>query len=341
MRRNNKDNRLGARAGRRTAKKGHVAGWLPVFFLWLAVASCQYNAPALPEDVAPRTRDSVACLYERHYTWNTNLVLHDDSIRLASLPLKERYHTLKRGDRVVVAELNVHPNDTVDSIWVKLAHTQEVQGWLRECDMKQAFVPDDSISEAIHLFSHTHMPYFIAVLSLFAVFWLVRRWRRSPLWWKGFREMDSTYPLLLCLLMAISATLYETMQVYTPDLWEHFYYNPTLSPFHVPLLLGLFLSCLWLFVVVFIATVDVLFRRLTPVSAVYYLLGVASSCICCYLFFTLATHIWIGYAFLAVFFAVFARRLYHSLRTECYRCGNCGRHLAEKGVCPHCGALNE
>lgn len=315
-------------------------GWL-WWLLLLATVSCQYSTPTLPADTAPRACDSLTYLYERHYTWNTNLVLHADSIRLAGLPLKESYHTLKRGDRVVVAEFNVHPNDTVDSIWVKLAHTQEIQGWLRECDMKQAFVPDDSISEAIHLFSHTHTPYFISVLSLFAVFWLIRMWRRRPLWWKGFKEMDPVYPLLLCLLMAITATLYETMQVYVPDMWEHFYYNPTLSPFHVPLLLSLFLSGFWLFIIVLVATVDVLFRRLTPVSAVYYLLGIASSCICCYFFFILTTRIRIGYIFLTAFVLVFLHCLYRSLRTVRYRCGNCGNQLTQKGICPHCGTLNE
>lgn len=34
--------------------------------------------------------------------------------------------------------------------------------------------------------------------------------------------------------MAFSATVYETMQVFVPDTWEHFYFNPTLSPFKVP-----------------------------------------------------------------------------------------------------------
>lgn len=340
MRQNSKDKQPDASA-KHPATGTRPQKWWLVLLLLLATASCHYGIPPLPDEADPRACDSLAYLYERHYTWNTNLVLHADSVRLAGLPLKESYHTLKRGDRVVVAEINVHAGDTIDSVWVKLAHTQEVQGWLRECDMKQAFVPDDSISEAIYLFSHTHVPYFITVLAVFAVFWLVRMWRRRPLWWRSFQEMDPVYPLLLCLLMALTATLYETMQVYVPDLWEHFYYNPTLSPFHVPPLLSLFLCSFWLFVIVLIATIDVLFRRLTPLSAVYYLLGIASSCICCYFFFILTTRVRIGYLFLAIFFLAFARCLYRSLRTVRYRCGRCGSLLTQKGVCPHCGTLNE
>ena len=56
----------------------------------------------------------------------------------------------------MVAEFAIHPADSVDSVWVKLAHSQEVQGWIREKDMMRAFVSTDSISQAIYLFSETH-----------------------------------------------------------------------------------------------------------------------------------------------------------------------------------------
>lgn len=306
------------------------------------LASCRYAPPVLSgEDVDQRTRDSVAYLFERHYTWNTNLVLQADSLNLVALPLKESFSTLYEGDRVVVADLDVHPNDTVDSLWVKLAHSQEVQGWVRECEMKRAFVPADSISQAIYLFSDTHVPYFIVICALFVAFGLVRMLRRKSLKRTGFSDIDSVYPLLLCLLMAFCATLYESMQVFVPDTWEHFYYNPTLSPFQVPLLLSLFLTGLWAFVVVLVATVDVLFRRLSLVTALYYLLGLASACIFCYFFFILTTGIYVGYLFLLALAVLFVRVLRRSLHTSLYRCGNCGEALARKGVCPCCGALNE
>ena len=286
------------------------------------LASCRYTPPVLSgEEVDQRARDSVAYLFERHYTWNTNLVLQADSINLVALPLKESYITLRQGDHVVVAELDVHPNDSVDSIWVKLAHSQEVQGWVRECEMKRAFVPADSISQAIYLFSDTHVPYFIVICALFVAFWLIRMLRRKSFRKSGFGDIDYVYPLLLCLLMAFCATLYETMQVFVPDTWEHFYYNPTLSPFRVPLLLSLFLSGLWTFVVVLVAT--------------------ASACIFCYFFFILTTGIYVGYVFLALLAVLFVRVLRRSLHTSVYRCGNCGEALAQKGVCPYCGALNE
>ena len=58
-----------------------------------------------------------------------------------------------------MAEFAVHPADSVDSVWVKLAHTQDEQGWVREKELKKSFVPTDSISQAIHLFSDTPVSY--------------------------------------------------------------------------------------------------------------------------------------------------------------------------------------
>lgn len=313
-----------------------------LFFILFFFSSCHYSRPNLEDEgLSQQMRDSLTYLYERHYTWDTNLEVKTDSVQLELLPVKGAYYQLHRGDRVVVAEFAVHPADSIDSVWVKLAHSQEVQGWVRECEMKRAFVPADSISQAIYLFSDTHVPYFIVICALFVAFWLIRMLRRKSFRKSGFGDIDYVYPLLLCLLMAFCATLYETMQVFVPDTWEHFYYNPTLSPFRVPLLLSLFLSGLWIFVVVLVATVDVLFRRLPLSTAVFYLLGLASACIFCYFFFILTTGIYVGYVFLALLAVLFVRVLRRSLHTSVYRCGNCGEALAQKGVCPYCGALNE
>ena len=265
----------------------------------------------------------------------------EDSVTIACLPVKDCYNTLYKGDRVVVAEFAIHPTDSVDSVWVKLAHSQEVQGWLREKDMIRAFVPTDSISQAIYLFSDTHASYFIVIFALFVAAWLFRAFRRKQLQMVYFNDIDSVYPLLLCLLLAFSATVYESMQVFVPETWQHFYFNPTLSPFKVPFVLSVFLMSLWLFVIVLLAVLDDLFRQLSPEAAVFYLLGLASCCIFCYFFFILTTHIYIGYLFIAVFVWVFFRKLRSSLAASRYRCGNCGQKIGAKGVCPHCGAINE
>ena len=305
------------------------------------LSSCYYKTPALDsEELSKKTKDSLTYLYERHYTWNTNLEVVDDSISLECLPIKDTFIQLNRGDRVVVAEFAVHPADSVDSIWVKLAHTQDEQGWIREKELKKSFAPTDSISQAIHLFSDTHASYFVVIFALFVGAYLFRAFRRKQLQMVYFNDIDSVYPLFLCLLMAFSATIYESMQVFVPETWEHFYFNPTLSPFKVPFILSVFLLSIWLFLIVALAVLDDLFQQLTPAAAIFYLLGLMSCCIFCYFFFILMTHIYIGSLFLTFFILVFAKKVYRNIGYK-YRCGHCGEKLKEKGICPHCGAINE
>lgn len=321
-------------------KRGEFVYMLLAFVF--SLSSCHYPQPDLAdESLTKDARDSLKYLYERHYTWNANLLVRADSVDLEAWPVKGRYNRVYKGDRVVVAEFAIHPADSVDSVWVKLAHSEQVQGWIQECDLIRDFVPDDSISEAIYLFSDTHLSYFIIIFALCVVVWLVRAFHLKRWQVMSFNEIDSVYPLLLCLLVAISATVYESMQVFVPETWQHYYYNPTLSPLKVPFVLALFLTCLWLIVVVLLAVVDVLFRQLPVASAFSYLLGLASACIVCYFFFIWTTRFYIGYLLLLTFVIFFIYRVRRSFAQLRYRCGRCGGLLRQKGVCPHCGAVNE
>lgn len=307
----------------------------------ILLASCGYPRPDLSsEEWSAKTKDSLTYLYDRHYTYNTNLEVQADSVELECLPVRGSYVQLYKNARVVVAEFAVHPADSVDSIWVKLAHSQEVQGWVREKELLRSFVPTDSISQFIHLFSDTHASYFVIIFALFVGVYLFRAFRRKQLQLVYFNDINSIYPLFLCLLMAFSATIYESMQVFAPEMWQHFYFNPTFSPFKVPFVLALFLLSIWLFIVVTLAVLDDLFRQLTPAAAVFYLLGLISCCIFCYFFFILTTHIYIGYLFLGYFVWLFAQRIRNHKGYK-YRCGRCDGKLREKGICPHCGAVNE
>lgn len=310
--------------------------------LCLLCTSCTHSTPTGKESpMGKRTRDSLSYLELRHYTWGTNFILQADSADLALLPVKDSYFRLYKGDRVVVAEFAIHPGDETDSVWVKLAHSQEGQGWLREAELKRAFVPADSISQAIHLFSRAHVFYAIALLALFMVAWFVRASRRKRLLLVYFNDINSVYPLLLCLLTAFCAMTYESIQMFAPAAWEHYYYNPTLSPLKVPFPVSLFLAGLWAMLIVLLAACDVVFRRLTFFSAASYLLGLAACCCFCYFFFIFATQFYVGYLCFALFVWIFIRRLHASLQSAHYRCGYCNAPLVRKGTCPHCGSVNE
>lgn len=306
------------------------------------LASCQYPRPdaSALEEMSRETKDSLEYLFDHHYTLNTNLEVRADSVDLECLPVKDAYIRLRKGDKVVVAEFAIHPQDSVDSVWVKLAHSQEVQGWISDKELVRSFVPTDSISQFIYLFSDTHASYFVIIFALFVGVYLFRAFLKKQLKMVYFNDIDSIYPLFLCLLMAFSATVYESMQVFTPETWQHFYFNPTLSPFKVPFILSVFLLSIWLFIVVTLAVLDDLFRQLTPAAAIFYFLGLVTCCIFCYFFFILTTSLYIGYAFLACFVWLFVKKVRTNSGYK-YRCGHCGQKLRKKGTCPRCGAINE
>lgn len=304
------------------------------------LASCHYPEPILTEEMNQQTRDSLTYLHQRHYTLGTNLEVIADSVNLACLPLQDCDNMIFRGDRVVVAEFAIDSLDTIDTVLVKLAHTQEVQGWIHEKDLKANFVPAEEISMAIHLFRASHTKYFLIVLALFVVAWIIRAFRKEQLKLVYFNDIASTYPLFLCLIMSFMATLYETMQIYYPDTWEHFYFNPTLSPFQVPFILSVFLCSFWLFIVLLITALTEAFKHLNADAGFFYILGLAAALVFCYFFFIYTTKFYIGYVFLAALVVMFIQREYKLMKESRYRCGQCGHPLPEKGVCPHCGAIN-
>lgn len=130
----------------------------------LLFTACHYPRPDLQkEGMSDQVKDSLTYLAERHYTYNTNFEVQADSVVLERLPVKDSFISLYRGDRVVVAEFAIHPADSVDSVWVKLAHSQEAQGWIREKDLIHSFVPTDSISQFIFIYSAIRM---LRILSL-------------------------------------------------------------------------------------------------------------------------------------------------------------------------------
>ncbi len=313
------------------------------FTLFLSVTfySCKYTEPKIDkEEISDKSKDSLYQLYHYHYTLNKNLEAWSDTVKLAQLPFKDKFVTITKGDRVVVAEFMVQPSDTVDSVWVKVARDQKTQGWVHESTIVDNFVPVNPGSQAIFVFSHTHASYSLIIVTLVLAIYLFRVYRKKKLMLVYFNDINSVYPLMLCFLLAFSATIYESMQMFAPETWQHFYFNPTLSPFKVPFILSVFVLSMWAFIVVFLASLEELFRQLSPTSAFLYLLGLAACCIFCYFFFIIATSFYIGYLFLAYFFYLLMKKV-NGRMTYKYRCGKCGALMKDKGECPSCGAINQ
>ncbi len=322
---------------------GGMRGLLFFFTLFLSVAfySCKYAEPNLDnEKLSQKAKDSLTYLYKYHYTLNTNLEVSSDTVELAQLPFKGKYIAVHKGDRVVVAEFMIQPSDTVDSVWVKVAHDQDVQGWIHESKVVRHFVPVDSISQFMYLFSNTHVAYSLVLVAFVLAIYLFRVYRKKKLMVVYFNDINSVYPLMLCFLLAFSATVYESMQLFAPETWQHYYFNPSLSPFNVPLILSIFVLSVWFFIIVLLASLDDLFHQLSFSAAFFYLIGLGACCIFCYFFFILATSFYVGYLFLLAFFYILVKKI-NGRMTYKYRCGKCGALMKEKGECPSCGAINQ
>jgi hypothetical protein len=309
--------------------------------LTMVSTSCRYKEPRFTtkKSIPQSAKDSLKYLYTYHFTLGTNMECTSDSVNLVQLPIIDDFKKVEVGDNVVVADFMIQPKDTVDSVWVKVARDQETMGWIHENQIMKNFMPVSSISQFIYLFSHTHASLLLLLICLLAMASLYGRWHTGRLKTVFFDDIDSAYPLLMCFCMAMSATIYESMQMFLPDTWEHFYFNPTVNPLKVPLILSIFLLNLWGFIIVMIAALEDTMRMLKFTDAIFYIIGLFSACIFCYFFFIYTTRIYIGYAFMLYFFYLLIRKAIH--RRYHYQCGNCGAMLKEKGKCPKCGAINE
>lgn len=305
-----------------------------------------------------RRQDSLTFTSQHHYTNNYNFIVSEDSLVLFTQQPEEIvsreesaftewtvvqqpsdsiivYH----GERLVVANIRILPQDTVDSVWVQLARDQQTFGWIRETKLLPAVVPDDPISQFISVFSDTHLLWMLIIVGTMAVVYTLRVVNRKRAKIVHFNDIPSFYPTALVLIVSSAAAMYASIQMFEPEMWRHFYYHPTLNPFAVPPLLGMFLALVWMLPIIGVATVDDVRRHLPFEEAVLYLCGLAAVCMVDYIVFTLSTLYYIGYPVLAAYF-FFAIRTFNGHRRLVYYCGKCGKAIHRKGKCPHCGAIN-
>ena len=125
-----------------------------------------------------------------------------------------------------------------------------------------------------------------------------------------FNDIPSFYPTTLCLLVASAAVLYSSIQLFGPESWRHFYYHPSLNPFALPLHLGMFVSSVWVIVIVAIATVDDVTKHLALADAILYLGGLMAICAVCYVVFSITTLYYIGYPLLLAYYYFALKRLF-------------------------------
>ena len=117
------------------------------------------------------------------------------------------------------------------------------------------------------------------------------------------------YPMLLAIIVAVAATFYASLQMFAPELWEQFYYHPTLNPFSVPGLLSAFLVSFWAMIIVGVAVLDDIRSKLPFGETLLYLGGLLGICAINYIVFSITTLWYVGYVLLVIYI-VFAIRMY-------------------------------
>lgn len=319
--------------------------WLSLLFALLLVA-CDHDRPLVQDPWSTTNVDSLAFRNSRHYWKNYNFYT-TDSLRLSSsLPgevgsifLRDTAY-VEASQAIVVVNLASVPSDSIDSMWVLVASDVEHIGWLPERELTARAVPDNFISRFVHSFSLGRTQVVLAFVALGLLFFFVQSWRRARFQMVHFNDIKSFYPTFLCIIVSGSAVLYGALQQFAPEVWEEFYYHPTLNVFaSMPFVLRLFVLSLWAMLVVGIAVVDDLRKQPGVVNALSYLASLSGVCMLLYLFFTQSVHIYVGYPLLVAYWGFGLRRhFYHN--SARYRCGHCGNAMRTVGKCPYCGALN-
>ena len=320
-----------------------------IFLLLVLLTSCYNRGQQTPDalSLSEAEIDSISFYSTHHYTEGYNFQVRADSLPIirqlpaeALIDMPVDTLQLYRKNVVVVADIVNVPADTIDSIWVKVARDEETLGWIHESQLLTGVSPDDPISAFIDFFSNAHLLIFLAIIALTGALYVLRRLMRRRAKIVHLNDIPSFYPTLLCLLVATSATLYSSIQLFDPEKWRHFYYHPTLNPYAVPFWLGLFLCSVWAVVLVGIAVIDDVRRRLPLGESLLYLLGLGAVCAVVYVVFSIFTLYYVGYPLLVVY-VVWALKCYNKQPRSRFVCGNCGAELQKKGRCPHCGVVNE
>ena len=288
----------------------------------LMLSSCyhrhnSHQQHAAMVEYSDRQLDSISFSTTHHYTNKYNFLVFKDSLELMRQQpeeyisgLKVDTFAVKKNHLLVVTDIRMVPQDSIDSVWVQLAAENNDFGWVRESKLLPRVVPDDPISEFIMTFSNVHLLIFLVVIVVIAMAYLVRKVFHSNGKIVHFNDIDSPYPVTLVLLVSISAAFYGWIQSFEPEMWRHFYFHPSLNPFAVPHLLGVFLALVWAVLIVALACVDEVYHRLTFGEGLLYLGGLAGVCALDYIIFSVLSLYYIGYVLLIayIYFAIRAYR---------------------------------
>lgn len=283
-----------------------------------ALAACTKPAhtPSANWTLTPQQRDSIRFSQTHHYNVGYNFILTSDTLLLLPSPEGMDFNldyvrdsaVLRAGDDFVVTDIyRVDNPDSVrtDSVWLRIGTYGAPLGWVGERQVLDRATPVDPISRFIHFFSGSHLMFFYGIVLIVAIIIVYRLSRHKRIWLVHFHDIPSPYPTAFCVSMATAAILYATIQMFWPDMWEEFYFHPSLNPLGHPFVLSLFLVLVWLSVILLLSVVFDLHDKLSFSNLLSYFAGLLAWGGLLYIVLTLTTKIYVGYA-IYVLYVIFA-----------------------------------
>lgn len=284
----------------------------------------------------------VVKIKRNHMSENDSIELsHADESLMKSLDeatLEADHKTVAEKDTTMMAHAD---SVMADTVWIKVAGSQFTMGWITESTLLKHTVPNDNISQLIDSLTATRLLWMGGLLLMGVLgLYLHRAYNKKKLNMVKINEMDSFYPFLFIMLVALMACLYASIQNFAPEFWQEYYFHPTLNPFLLPLPMAMLVIIVWLLLVVFIALVMEVYNNFRFKRGAVYLLEIIGASMFVYLIISWTTRIYIGYL-LFIVFVWFLWVLYNGYVKCPYQCPQCGAKLREKGRCPDCGAIIE
>ena len=283
----------------------------------LTVADTATVQDTMLMSLSPKQVDSLVFRLTHHYSENFNFLVKADSLTL--IPREGDLITdtcrVYAGDVIAVAAIKAMPNDSIDSIWVKVASSQYTMGWIPEQELLRGTTPDDTISEILDALSSSRIIWMTALISLGAIALILGKRKRfeKPLILR-FEEMNSIYPPLFLLLVAMMASLYASVQNFVPEFWQEYYFHPTLNPLMLPHVMAALVVIMWLVIITFIAVIDEVYNRFSFQQGITYLAELIGAAMLIYLVISWTTFVYIGYILLLVLTILLLRRIFQCIK---------------------------
>ena len=314
-------------------------------------AGTEESTDTVPK-LTPQQVDSVVFRLTHHYGPNFNFELKADSMILVPREgdLIQDTCVVRNKDLLVVAQIKrIEASDSTmeDTFLIKVAHDQTTMGWVKESELLENAVPDDPISQLIDFMTGSRAIWMSSFLGFGVIAFFFRKMRKqkmsiglSDLKVVDLIEMDSFYPPLLLILVACVAALYASVQNFVPEFWQEYYFHPTLNPLLLPPIMAVLVTLVWLTLIVIVAVVIEVYNNFYSFRGIIYLFEIAGLCMLVYLLISWTILIYVGYLLLPILIAYLIYYYFKYIRCT-MTCGHCGRKIREKGICKHCGAINE